>query len=261
MALGYTAYLAIFVGLGLIVSSLSRSSRIALATLLVFWVANSVVPRKMSDLASRRYPLPSSAEMVNAMNAQMREGVDGHDPENARTDELRASLLAQYGVTDERQLPVNFDGISLQAGEEYGSAIFDRFYGELWTQIRRQNRLRLTGAVVSPLAAIQPWSLALAGMDWMHQERFAAAAETYRRRLVKTMNDELSYRSQAAPYEAVQRGREFWLAMPDFTYTPPPLSDVLHEVRGAALMLAGWLAAIAIGCVLAAGQIGRVFKW
>jgi ABC-2 type transport system permease protein len=88
--------------------------------------------------------------------------------------------------------------------------------------------------------------MSLAGTDWQHHRHFAQAAEAYRRLLVKTMNDELAYRSISRRYEADVRGRATWEAVPDFEYRPPSLGRVLVEQAAAWILLVVWLLAAAV---------------
>jgi ABC-2 type transport system permease protein len=256
MASGYLAYYAAFLLVGLAISTLMRTSRMALLVLLAFWLLNALIPRVTSDLARRHYPLPSAAELASAIATDLRQGIDGHNPEGRRLQELTARVLAQYRAASVDALPVNFDGIVLQEGEEYGNRVFDAHYARLWSQFEKQNHLHVLGALLTPLPAIQAWSLALARTDWAHQRHFATEAERYRRRLVKAMNEEVIYRSTSRAYERNRRGHDLWSALPDFQYEPPPLREILRQQVPALMCLGGWCAAAATFCAWAARRYG-----
>ena len=91
--------------------------------------------------------------------------------------------------------------------------------------------------------------MGLAGTDWEQHRHFAESAESYRRQLVKTMNDDLAYRSISRRYEADVRGRPSWEAVPDFAYEPPALGWILARQRLPWLVLCTWLtvAVLALG--------------
>jgi ABC-2 type transport system permease protein len=107
-------------------------------------------------------PSPSALQFSNQIAADMRLGIDGHNPEDQRAEELKQRTLAKYGVKRLEDLPVSFTGIALQAGEEHGYKVFDRRYAELWEAFERQNTVHRAGALISPLLAIRAFSMGLA---------------------------------------------------------------------------------------------------
>jgi ABC-2 type transport system permease protein len=251
----YLAYLGTWTLLTLAVSAAAPSSRASLLILLAGWMVAILMPRLTSDAARWMYPTPSTLEFNARIAADMRNGIDGHNPEDKRAAELRAQLLKQYNVIREEDLPVNFLGISLQAGEDYGNQVFDKHYGALWQSFALQNRLHLAGSAFSPLPAIREVSMGLSGSDWEHYRHFAQAAETYRRVLVKTMNDELAYRSISRSYEADVRDSETWASVPDFAYRSPGLGGILEQQRAAWIILTLWLGAAACAALWATGRL------
>jgi ABC-2 type transport system permease protein len=255
LAAAYSAYLLTFVLLALAISAMFRSSRPALLVLLALWTLNLLAPRLASDTARRLYPTPSSLQFSSQVAADMRLGIDGHNPEGRRADELKQRTLAKFGVNRIEDLPVNFSGIALQEGEEYGYKVFDRRYAELWGAFERQNAVHLAGAVISPLLAMRAFSMGLAGTDWSHHRHFAEAAESYRRMMVNRMNHELIAHGLNPDYSKNARGRELWEQIPDFSYSPPSLSWVLTRQTSSLVLLMGWLGA---SCLAVVGAIGRL---
>lgn len=53
-------------------------------------------------------------------------GIDRKTPANMRKKQLETALLTQYKVDSLSQLPVDYRGVSLQKGEEYGELIFEK---------------------------------------------------------------------------------------------------------------------------------------
>jgi ABC-2 type transport system permease protein len=240
MGCGYLLYLGGFIGLSLAVSALARSARLALITLLALWIANGLIfPRAVSDLSKRLYPTPSSFEFHERIYGEKEHGADGHNPEDKRLAELKTSVLRQYGVTKVEDLPVNFEGIALQEGEEYTNVIFDNHYGRLWDAFERQNRFHQIAGALAPLLAIRSLSMGLAGTDFAQHRHFAEAAEQYRRRLVKMMNDDLTAKSKTGDFSYFGDER-VWKQVPEFEYRAPSVGWALSRHWWSMVVLVAW---------------------
>lgn len=242
MVLGYLAYFAIFISISLVVSAHAPSARVALVALLGFWVLNTLVaPRAFSDIARRVHPTPSAFQFATAMGDDLRKGSDGHTPD-ARAEQLRQEMLAQYGVTTVDSLPVNFDAVRMQRSEEDANVVFDRHFGALYDSYQRQNSVHQMGALVAPFLAIRSLSMSLAGTDVEQHRAFATEAERYRRVLVKEMNDDMARNSRTGDWE-YKAGPEVWAQVPDFEYVPPNTASLLRVQTASIVLLALWLAA------------------
>lgn len=238
--LAYLLYFGIFLFISLIVSARANSARSALVVLLAFWIFNCLIaPRIASDLAEKLYPTPTIAEFWAKIDSDMKDGVDGHNPASARTEEFKKKVLAEFNVTRVEDLPVNFTGLSLQAGEEYSNEIFDRRYGELWEVYKKQSRVHEMFSLVAPFESIRAFSMSVAGTDFWHHRSFANSAEQYRRMLNREMNLNLAYnsRSDGKEYKA---GGDLWRSVSDFNYSPPTLSEVLGWQMRNIVFLCGW---------------------
>jgi ABC-2 type transport system permease protein len=257
LAAVYALYFSIVVGAALLVSMLASSSRTALVILLACWIGNClIVPRLAADLSERLYPTPDGEAFQRAIEREMKDGVDGHDPSSARTEELRQQLLTQYGVSKVEDLPLNFTGLAMQAGEEYGNRIYDRRYAELWALYERQQRVHRALTVFAPLNALRQLSAGLAGTDFAAHRHFAIAAEQYRRLLNKQMNDALTYQSRSDG-RTFKANASLWQSTPKFSYAALSLKSALQQHRwhlGLLLVWATvvWLAALRVAARLRA---------
>jgi ABC-2 type transport system permease protein len=255
MAAGYLLYFAGFVGLSLAVSATLPSSRLALVALLGFWILNALVmPRLVADLSERLHPVPTATAMWAAMREDMTNGIDGHNPADARNRELEKQTLAQYGVAKVEDLPVSFAGISLQAGEEYGNQVFDKHYRALWDAYGRQDRTHLAGAVFAPLLAVRSLSMGLAGTDFAQHRHFVSAAEEYRRGLQRFLNGEMTRSAKGLDF-GYRADPAFWATAPRFDYEPPGVASVLEQQAPATSLLALWAAAASLFAVWAASRL------
>jgi ABC-2 type transport system permease protein len=246
----YLMYLSVFIAITLGVSRMASSSGMALVVLLGFWITSSfIAPRTLAEIARWQFPVPSTEAFARNVAADLANGIDGHNSSDKRAVDLRDATLKTYGVKREQDLPVNFEGIALQAAEEYETNVYDRHFGNLRRTYHQQNSVQLVAAIVSPFAAIRELSMAFAGTDVDHDEHFATAAEEYRRSLVRTMNNEIIYGGREAIGEGPTRGEwavakpDTWQRIGDFSYSPPSAGWVFRRHLAAAAALVGWFVA------------------
>lgn len=249
MFASYLLYFGVFIGLALAVSAKAKSSQLALVVLLAFWIVNGLIaPRAASDLARRVHPTPSAFAFQQAIDREMQHGPDGHDTADKRAEALKQRVLKQYGVDKLEALPVSFAGISLQEGEEHGNVVFDKHYSALWNRFEQQNRLKQMAGVFAPLLAIHSVSMGLAGTDFAHHRDFAAAAESYRRMLVKKMNDDMTINAGQQNFSYLAQPA-VWQSVAGFAYDAPSAGWALRKQTVSLALLALWLGA-AVGAAL-----------
>lgn len=244
-------YWGIFLFLSIGVSARAPSPRVALTTLFAMWVVVCwVIPRASVSIIDREIPVPSAASFQAAIAHQLSEGIDGHNPSDQRAEQLKVKLLRQYGVSRVEDLPVNFDGVALQESEEYGARVFDRNFSSLWDLYRRQDRLSTVTSVLSPLLAIRPLSMALAGTDNDSHLDFVRAAEDYRRRLVGFLNDDMIRNAGSAGYQ-YHAQPDLWRRTPEFQYRPRVLNVRLAGQTASLACLLAWFTLSAVMAVWA----------
>jgi ABC-2 type transport system permease protein len=256
LAASYLLYFGALIGVTLAVSAVAPSSRSALVALLGIWIFNCLAaPKAAADLARRLAPTPSAFEFAGAIERDMKEGIDGHAPQEQRMAQLKAGLLRKYQVNDVRQLPVNLTGVILDEGEKYGNRVFDKHYGALWAAFERQNRIHQLGGLVAPLLAIRAVSMAVAGTDFRQHRHFAEAAEQYRREFIGILNQDIIENGNSAGGGAYVRGEELWRKIPPFRYEAPGLGWVISGQWMALGTLVLWCAG---GLALALGAAWRM---
>jgi ABC-2 type transport system permease protein len=180
------------------------------------------------------------------MDLALRDNMDEVSARNARGERLKQELFKKYNVSKIEDLPVNFGGLSLQAGEEHGNEVFDKVYSELWGTFSKQESVHQAASIVAPLLAVRSLSMGLAGTDFAQHAHFARAAEEYRRMIQREMN--LDIADNAAKVSgAYLRGRDLWEKVPDFQYSAPDVAWVVARQRLPFLLLFLWaIAASAI---------------
>jgi len=247
LALVYLLYFAVFLCVTLAVSARAPSSRVALVGLLGFWILTVLVaPRAASDLARRLHPTPSQAELTATVQREMEQGVDGHSPADVRLQALQRATLARYGARRIEDLPINFAGLSLQAGEEYGNIVYDRNYGGLDRTFERQEGVHRAVSLLAPMLAVRSLSMAVAGTDGAQHRHFAHAAEQHRRRIQRILNDDIVHNSRAG--EEYLAGPELWERIPELAYRAPGVQWVMGRQQGS-------LAAVLLWALLSAGAL------
>jgi ABC-2 type transport system permease protein len=254
MMLGYLVYFASFVGVSLAVSAASKSSLVALIVLLGFWIFNGLIaPKAVTDIARAIHPTPSALDFAKQMEHDIENGMDGHNPADSRADALKAELLRKYKVDSIEKLPVDFAGLRMQAGEEYGNQVFDKHYGELWATYERQRRIHELASLFAPALAIRSVSMGLSGTDFPQHSHFAKAAEEYRRVINREMNMDLAYNAKGKT--VYMANQQLWEKIPDFEYTAPDLGWVLSHQTTSFVMLALWASVAAVAVWLAARNV------
>jgi ABC-2 type transport system permease protein len=251
----YLAFFAVWCALALAVSAKASSSQVSLVILLGIWFAQSfLAPKLFIDLAEQRYPVPSLRTFNQQVRNDIRGGIDGHNPADKRRKELEARLLKEYGVDSVHKLPVNFDAIAMQEGEEYASKVFDKHFGNLYRRYDEQSRFYQWAGVLSPTISIQMLSMAIAGSDFWHHRHFAESAEAYRRVLVKALNMDMAYHSKTGDWE-YKAGKALWEKIPAFEYTAPSLTWAIENVAQSLWILAAWLLASLVGLIVSVANI------
>ncbi len=236
----YFTYLAAFTSLGAVLGMLARDSSRALLFALVLWAASCVlVPRLAVEAADAAHPLASRAEFEHAVDTAAREGIDGHNPRDERRKQLEQEVLARYQVADLAALPVNFDGLVMQADEDYRAKVYEQRYGELFGSLAAQAQVAARFALVSPLAALRPLSMALAGTGVERAVEFARAAEGYRLGMVRTLNDAMTYGSKTGDWDW-KAGLETWSKVGELECAPTELATTLRTQLANLVALALW---------------------
>jgi ABC-2 type transport system permease protein len=254
MEAGYLLYFSTVLGLALAVSARASSPRLALIVVVGYWMVNMLVaPRIASDISTSVSPQLSTAEFQSGIEEDVKNGMDGHNPQDRRVHDLLEKTLKAYGVSRIKDLPVNFSGIALQAAEEYGNQVFDRHYRRRWDSYERQARIQQLLGLAAPILAIRALSMGMAGTDFAHYRHFAGAAEGYRRKMVRILNNDLAYHSK--PGQTYLAHRDVWERIQDFRYDPPDAGWVLERQSLSLSVLLIWFVASATAAVFAVSGI------
>lgn len=251
IALGYGAYLALWVVGIALVSAVTRRSRDALLALLAIWaVAVILLPRVAPDIASAAVPLRNKLQTEVAVARDLRQMGDSHNPDDSHFAKFKAAVLKRYGVDRIEELPFNYKGLLGIEGEKLTTALHDRYASESFAAQERQNQLVAAAGLISPAIALRTLSMAASGTDFVGHRRFLDQAEAFRYDLVQRLNqlqaDAVRYADDnQQTRDADQRKRVSagnWARMPDFTYRAPDGATLARAALPGLLVVFGWLA-------------------
>ncbi len=218
-------------------------------TVLFAWLICTVLlPKAIANMGENLTPLITRLAMDKQIAEENKNGIDGHNPRNERTKKFMDSLVAVYKVDSVNQVPVNLDGLTMQADEEYHNVVYDKHFGELAKNMQQQNKPAVFSSFINPYAAVSNISMSLAGTDIFHHFHFTHQAEQYRRTIIKIMNDEQAYGgSKTGDWDWTTRA-DFWEKVKDFEYNQPSAKWSLQHT--------GWeLAALTVWVLLVTGLI------
>jgi ABC-2 type transport system permease protein len=234
----YGSYFGLFTLLTVFISAISKTSGNALLTLLTIWIAGCIIlPKTAANMGSDRYPLPSQYAFREAIQQDITQGINGHNTKDERARELEAQLLQQYHVKNVSELPFNFEGYIMQAGEAYSSMVYDKHFHQLQQTLLQQDRFCRLAGMADPYLAVQGLSMGLAATDLYTHIDFQQKTEAYRRHFVQQMNEDMMRHSKLGDWN-YKASQALYASVPDFQYQQLPLRQVIQLYRKELLSLA-----------------------
>lgn len=237
MCATYGVYLSGFAAFAVGVSALFQSRQRAFLVLIGSWVVLGILlPRFASDISVVLFPHPDARETTDRLN--LVSSAYWNDEELQQ--QVQARVLAEYGVDDVAELPINWGGYSLQYSEELSNPLFDELYAEIDRTYENQERVTGLFSLLSPTIAAARLSAGLAGTDRHHHRDFTAAAEAHRRAMVKLLNDDYAMNAGAAG-SAYMSDETLWTQFEDFEFRPPPITSAASRYLPELGLLLYWL--------------------
>lgn len=237
----YSLYYFIVSGLTVFLSARWKKTTVALTTMLGVWILWTIfLPSISMSSVEKWHELPSRNAFNQAMKEDRSKGIDGHNPDDEREKELEDKILKKYGVDSLDQLPINFDGIVMQADEEYGNQVWDKHFGQLRKTLKKQKQSYQMGGFLNPFISLQNTSMGFSGNDNLHHQEFLVQVENYRRSFIKMLNDEHAYGGSKTGDWGWEATNDFFRSIPDFDYKPTKLSSVISNYMIDLWLLTGW---------------------
>jgi len=155
-------------------------------------------------------------------------------------------------------LPINFDGIRMQADEEYGNIVWDKHFGNHRKVLDRQKRSFQLGGLINPFISLQNASMGFAASDNLHHQVFLRQVETYRRDFIKALNDEHAFGGSRTGDWGWKADRAFFISVPDFEHQPIAIASVLPTYLMDMALLLLWASVVCVLIILGAKNIKLV---
>ena len=153
------------------------------------------------------------------------------------------------------KLPVNSDGLLMQADEEYANIVYDKHFKRIRQTIANQNSISKYVSFINPYLAVRNTSMGLSQSDFSSHLNLLADAEQYRRYLIKTLNDKMAYGGSKTGDWDWKVDAGYWETIKDFTYPSTTVKQNLqsHSTEISALVI--WLVLIVLGVTITAKKL------
>ena len=239
--LSYGLYYFIITSLSTYLSATLKDKTSALSSILAIWILWTIfLPKIWGNAVEKVHVLPDRKTFKEDMRAERNQGIDGHNPYDKRREELKNKYLVKYQVDSLSLLPINFDGIVMQADEEYGNLVWDKHFGSNYLIMQKQKSLYQFSGLLNPFASLQSASMGFCGTDMIHHLDFLKKAEDYRRVLIKALNDKHAYGGSKTGDWKWTVDSEFFKSVQGFTYETPRISNHLNHYLIDLLFLFFW---------------------
>ena len=264
--LTYSVYLAAWVVLTLIISTVLKKRSTVLAAMTGLWFCLSLVlPSIAVNAATDAEPLAGKIETDLTMLSDLRKLGDGHNANDPAFRQLRADLLEKYNVERIEDLPINFRGlVAMEAEQKLTKVLNDYAASRMAAELRQEDRLAAYGWL-TPSLAITFASRSIAGTDLAHYHHFQREAETVRFAFVQGLNrahlEELSYqddinrnKDEASSLRA-RVDASNWQVLDEFQFKTAGIAERVENASSSIQVLLAWLI-IALATLLWCG--GRI---
>ena len=240
--LSYSFYYLILINITVLLSVIFKSSTAALSLTVLTWVFWTIFfPTIMGNTTEKLSPLPTRIEFKEAMSEDRSKGIDGHNPRGERRDALEKATLEKYNVDKLEDLPINFSGIVMQEDEEYGNMVWDKHFGDLYSQLEKQKSNYQLSGLINPFASLQNLSMGSSGSDMFHHLDFLTKAESYRRIFIKTLNDEYAFGGSKTGERGWKATNEFFRSVKDFKYELPTFFSLYSKYLIDVIIILFWV--------------------
>lgn len=252
----YLVYFFVFVSIGVLISAWSKSSAAALVSGIGVWFLFTVLfPRLMMRTIDANDRLPSRYELNRNISQGYSRGMEKDGNSTERYKRYLDSTLKKYGVDSVTKLPVNFDGLSMQYGEDYTAKVYEYYAGRVEQAIKKQQTQLEQVSLFDPFIAVQQISMGLTGTDYAHHLSFHHQAKAYRDEFVRVLNMELANSGSAYLSYNYQVGPDFFRKMKDFTYSQPGAINSIHWHRWAWISLGAWCLLVTLLVTISARRL------
>ncbi|MBU3024861.1 ABC transporter permease [Zobellia galactanivorans] len=242
LLVSYLLFFAILCAITILVSAFSKTAKGALIKLLGIWLLFVIiVPKSLQAMGYYLYPTPSKIEMETAVEHDLIELGDSHNPDDPHFKALKDSVLLANKVDDVADLPFNYGGFVMAKGEALSAAVYQKHQRQLYWVYGKQNNVERYSAFVNPYTAIKNLSMAFSGTDFQSFLHFKGQAEVYRYKLAQEMNrlqmDLIPNKGKAGPDTI---SSDYWKSFPPFEYDSLSIPEVFKNELTSLMALLLW---------------------
>lgn len=258
----YCLYLFILTTLSVLTSAHVRQARSSLLIQLAAWILLMLVlPKITAGAGAALFPLEHKAVFTKALRDDREKGIDGHNPKDERSKKFMDSVIAHYKIdTSEVKdvnaaLPVNVDGLVMQADEEYSNIVYDKHFKRIRQTISQQNSISMYASFINPYFAIRNTSMNISQSSFNNHLNLLSEAEHYRRYLIKTLNDKMAYGGSKTGDWLWKVDVKYWETVKDFSYPSVSISTSLQQSKTELAALAVWILFSMLGITITAKKL------
>ncbi|WP_299600397.1 DUF3526 domain-containing protein [uncultured Aquimarina sp.] len=262
IAVSYLAFLFILSAITITISTSSNSPKNALLRLLGIWLLLVILlPKSAQAMGNYWFPTPSKLAFQSAIEKEVIQKGDSHNPNDPHYNGLRDSVLTVHNVSKVTDLPFNYSGFVMREGEKITSALYKKHQARLVDIYKSQNDVTRFSSFINPFTAIKLVSMTMSSTDFSSYMDFQDKADNYRYTLAQTMN-ELQMEYISPKKESGSEGKthvvdhEHWEEFEDFKHEPITFSKSMKEALPALLSIIFWTIA-AIGLLVFTSKRAR----
>lgn len=244
----YALYFFILLAIVILISTFSHSSRSSLITCLSIWVVFIILlPKMVTGVADRKYPLPSSYQFEHDVKEGFDKGMGNDGNYTERSEAYLKTFLTKYQVDSTNQLPKNVAfGLDLLQSERYNNKVYQYYTTHLEEKIKQQQQLTDLAGFVNPLIAVRQLSMGFAGTDFHHHMDFYNHARQFRNNFNEILNKRILEYGNHHKSEFFKESELFYKQMNKFQYSYPTVKWILRAHHLAVLSLFIWIIITAI---------------
>jgi ABC-2 type transport system permease protein len=258
----YAIYLFVLTGLSVLGSVWLKKSNSSLVIQLATWILFMVImPKITAGVGASIYPMEHKAAFNKALKEDREKGIDGHNPADERSKKFMDSIVAFYKIDTSKikdvnaALPINVDGLVMQADEEYANMVYDKHFKRVRTIIANQNSISKFAAFVNPYLSIRNISMAISQSDFESHLFVLSEAEQYRRYLIKTLNDKMAYGGSKTGDWDWKVNTAYWETVKDFNY---PKLGIVQSLKPNWIVVVAqffWLTVLLLGVFITSKKL------
>ena len=246
IVLGYVLFLFVTAAVVVLVSAKSKNPKNALLRLLGIWLLMVVLlPKSAQAIGNNLHPTPTKLAFQSAIENEVIQKGDSHNPDDPYYNDLRDSVLAVHQVDKVTELPFNYSGFVMREGEKITSTLYKKHNADLLKTYENQNNVSRFLALLNPYMAIKQLSMTLSGTDFSSYTDFQNQADVYRYNLAQTMNElQMEYikpdvNSSEGKVNVIDH--EHWEEFADFQHRPVPFDQSISEASLPLVSIVLWV--------------------